>query len=377
MKIKSYYARTVEEAVGLARQELGPEAMLVNSRRAPLEARHLGDYEVVVAVEGAAPPAVPAPAASDPPADRLSREVAELRVQLEGMRRSIARGALGQAWSGQSQDSLDIYSQLTTAEVAPELARELAQAAEARLAHRRPAGRGQLRNDSGDLREALAEELHARCAVSPTLGHGSARPATVALVGPPGAGKTSTLVKLAVNYGLTGRRPTVLLSADTYRIAAAEQLRSYAAILGVGFQIVDTIGVLAQALEEARGKDLILIDTPGLGCTDMEESADLARFLSTRPDIDTHLVLPASMKAADLARVIDAYEIFRPQRLLFTRLDETGSFGPIFNEVVRTGKALSFFSTGQRIPEDLETVTRERVAGLLLAGAAAGSRAAA
>jgi len=80
-------------------------------------------------------------------------------------------------------------------------------------------------------------------------------------------------------------------------------------------------------------------------------------------------VLTASMKPADLTRVIDAYEVFRPQRLIFTRLDETGSFGPILNELVRTGKALSFFSTGQRIPEDLETVTRERLVQLLLNGA--------
>ena len=85
-------------------------------------------------------------------------------------------------------------------------------------------------------------------------------------MGPPGAGKTTTLVKLAVHYGLTSRRPVALLSTDTYRVAAAEQLRSYAAILGVAFQVVETVGALAQSLEEHRAKDLILIDTPGSRC---------------------------------------------------------------------------------------------------------------
>src|SRR5262249_32812670 len=156
-----------------------------------------------------------------------------------------------------------------------------------------------------------------------------------ALVGPPGCGKTTTLVKLAVNYGLTSRRPVLLLSMDTYRVAAAEQLRCYAQILGVAFQVLETITALAQAIEENRGKEIIFIDTPGSGLGDMDNASALARFLSTRPDIDAHLVLPSSMKPADLSRMVDSYEIFRPQHLLFTKLDETGSFGPILNEAAR------------------------------------------
>ena len=193
-------------------------------------------------------------------------------------------------------------------------------------------------------------------------------PRIVSLIGPPGCGKTTTLVKLAVNYGLAARRPVLLLSIDNYRIAAAEQLRSYAAILGVGFQLVETVPSLAQAIEEHHRKELILIDTPGLSLADTPEYARLSQFLSTREDIDTHLVVSSSMKSADLSRVIDSFEPFGAQRLLFTRLDETGSFGPIFNEAVRTGKPLSFFSNGQRIPEDLEAASKNRLVELLLAG---------
>jgi flagellar biosynthesis protein FlhF len=282
------------------------------------------------------------------------------------MRRALARGPAISVWSSQAQtEPSDLYGMLIANDVGEALARELAQAAERRAG----AGRNRARVEERHLRAALVDELQERCKVEPTLGRGEGRPSVVAVVGPPGAGKTSTLAKLAVHYGLTARRPTVMISADSYRIAATEQLRSYAAILGVGFQVVETVGMLAQSLEEHRAKDLVLIDTPGLGFSDMEEGGDLARFLATRPDIDTQLVLTASMKAADLARVIDAYEAFRPHRMIFTRLDETGSFGPILNEAVRTGKALSFFSTGQRIPEDLETASRERVAQLLLSGA--------
>jgi flagellar biosynthesis protein FlhF len=374
MRIKSYYARAVEDAISAARQELGAEAMLVNTRKAPPESGHQGEYEVVFALapDTAAEPAPHTPAgeqAGSPaaPADRLSREVAELRRQLEGMRRTLARPAGPSA--PLLPENADAYVALTAAEVAPELAGELVEAAEARVARGRQAwGRAQGRSDPQEFERALAEEMKSRSKADPALGLGSGHPAKVALVGPPGAGKTTTLVKLAVNYGLTSRRPVLLLSIDTYRVAAAEQLRSYAAILGVAFQLVETVGALGQALEENRGKDLILIDTPGLAAGDLDCGADLARFLSSRPDIDTHLVLTASMKSADLTRLTHSYEIFHPHHLIFTRLDETGSFGPILNQAVRTARPLSFFAGGQRIPEDLEIASCERLVELVLSG---------
>ena len=110
---------------------------------------------------------------------------------------------------------------------------------------------------------------------------------------------------------------------DTYRVAAADQLRSYAAILGVGFQMLETVAALAQAIEENRGKELIFIDTPGW-LRRHGSGRGLAHFLSTRGDIDTHLVLPASMKAADLARWWMRSKSCG-RRLLFTKLDETSS----------------------------------------------------
>jgi flagellar biosynthesis protein FlhF len=109
-----------------------------------------------------------------------------------------------------------------------------------------------------------------------------------------------------------------------------------------------------------------LIDTPGFGFGDLDAAADLAQFLSARQEIDVQLVLPSSMKGTDLTRMIDAFDIFRPQRLLFTKIDETTSFGPIVNESTRTGKPVSFLTTGQRIPEDLETASAARICELIL-----------
>ena len=130
-------------------------------------------------------------------------------------------------------------------------------------------GRTAQRPDGPAFQRALRDEISSRFTADATLGRGPAQPRIVALVGPPGSGKTTTLVKLAVNYGLAARRPVLLLSMDTYRVAAADQLRSYAAILGVGFQLLETVSSLAQAIEENRGKELIFIDTPGLAYGDL------------------------------------------------------------------------------------------------------------
>jgi len=376
MRIKSYYANSVEDGMAMARTELGPDAMLVNSRRTSPETRHLGEYEVVIVTDLAtaeiASPAA-AMAASGGPARRvaageaLSVEVAQLKKELEGMRRALVRTAYAPPEWRASPDVSDAYASLAVSELAPDLAREIVSAAAARVA-RPPAAKAQVPDpiDAARFGRALAEELESRIRVEPLLGRSEARPRIVALVGPPGAGKTTTLVKLAVNYGLASRRPVLLLSADTYRVAAAEQLRSFATILGVGFQVVETVATLAQAVEENRGKELIFIDTPGLTPPEVADFAGLAQFLSARSDIDTHMVVSSSMKSADLSRVVDSFEAFRTHRLIFTKLDETGSFGPIFNESVRTGKPLSFFATGQRIPEDLEAASRSRLAELIL-----------
>jgi flagellar biosynthesis protein FlhF len=376
MKIKSYYSRSVEVAIAEAREELGPEAMLVESRKAAPEARHLGEYEVIFAlttdslpIQAKAPALLP---------DHLSQDVAELKKELEGMRRAITRTAFAPPqWLSGAPDLSDAYAILTANEVAPDLAREIVQSAESRSGDgsRLRVARLKQAPDAAGYRQALVQELESRFAVKPSLGRSESGVRITALVGPPGAGKTTTLVKLAVNYGLACRRPVVLISMDNHRIAAAEQLRSYAGILGVGFQLLETVSALAQSIEEHRTKDLILIDTPGL--TELGDSSTLAHFLSTRSDIDTQLTLAASVKPVDLSRMVDAYQVFKPQRLVFTKLDETTSFGPIFNEAVRTGMPLSFFATGQRIPEDLEEVAAARLTSMILSGQAARSRSAA
>ena len=204
--------------------------MLVESRKAPIEARHLGEYEVVCAIMPENEPARPvqAPGGSGAHDSRLSRELAEMRRQLDVMGKTITRSAWnGPRWTSSNPALCDLHARLMSADVDGELAHEILDAV-----HQRSAGPAV----SGEaLEAAVRAEIEKHILVNATLGS-EGSPRMAALVGPPGAGKTTTLAKLAVQHGLTARRPVQLLSMDDYRVAGADQLRSYAAILGAGFQ---------------------------------------------------------------------------------------------------------------------------------------------
>ena len=348
--VKSYFANSIGEAIEQAGAELGPDALLLNTRPAPEDSGHPGKYEVVfgcppVASNGGAT-AVPAP---DP--------VADLRKRMEEIREMVCR--IGTSTSAGPRGN-SVADALLNAGISPRLAAEIDMAVQQRLRNRSAIQGGRIKaisdwDTASVLHEATAE-IQARFEVAPELGR------VTALVGPPGAGKTTALIKLAVAQGLAAQKAIRLISTDHYRIAAAAQLETYAEILGVPFTLAETSVGLARAIDAAPADALVLIDTPGFTATSLEESGgDLAAFLSSRQDIDTHLVLTATTRLLDLRRTVDLFGAFRPDKLLFSHLDETDSTAAIFSEAARTGKPLSFFSTGQLVPEDLESATKARV----------------
>jgi flagellar biosynthesis protein FlhF len=350
MKLKSFFADSIEEAIGQARREMGPEAMLVHSKRSSAESRHLGVYEVVCASDKETATTAPPEQKETPRApsiDNLVREVTGVREQMERLARSLARCGGGMTMAGSAPDLAAAFNALTDAELDAALTYEIIAALNSPL-------------ETGAIRSQASRFVR----VDAELGHPQSTQKIAALVGPPGAGKTSALIKLAVRYGISAHKRVQLLTLDTYRIAAAEELQAYAAILGIGCRVVDNIDNLEQSLAEFHQADLILIDTPGLSRNEMDE--DLAQALNKVTELDTHLVLAASMRSRDLGRAAEQYSIFKPDKLLFTRLDETETYGPIVSTSARMNLPVSFLAGGQRIPEDITPATKDALLSLLV-----------
>jgi flagellar biosynthesis protein FlhF len=355
MRLKSFFAGTLEAAMAQAGKELGAEAILLNSRRSEPELQHLGEYEVVCAV-------TPEPRPLDQIQGPISTgdmalEMARLREQMETLAKMIVRSGAHFSGIASRPDLARIFSRLCDAEVSADVAQDII----LRLS---------LQTETTESARTLAakasSELASFILTNSVVGTGGGGPTMVALVGPPGSGKTTSLVKLAIRECLAHRRPCSLFTIDTLRIAAADQLRSYASILGVPFQVLETPASLTTVLEKLRPNDTAFIDTPGFATVDMADAAGWAKILTSTAGMDVHLVVPASMRAADQRRIADQYEIFAPRKLLFTKLDETEALGGMITLSLLLRKPMSFLSSGQQIPEDLDCAEADQIADRVL-----------
>ena len=192
----------------------------------------------------------------------------------------------------------------------------------------------------------------------------------VALAGATGVGKTTNLAKLAANYAVTQRARVALITADTYRVAAPEQLRVYANIIGIPLYVANDPAEMQKALHATRDCDLVLIDTAGGSQFNKGQLRELREILAAADPHETVLVLGASTPLEDARCVVENFSLVKPTALFFTKLDETRRFGQFYSLAIESGLPLSYFSTGQNVPDDLVLAQPGVVAQLLSGGAA-------
>jgi len=357
MRLKTYFASSVEAAMLLALEQMGPEAMIVNSRKTSPENRHLGEYEVVFALASETKPAEDvaeaaggesqSQCADNEAARRLHAEVAHLASQIESLGRAMKRADAKHSVSNFKGEQVDVAHSLSEAGFSEEFVLELF---------------SEVPRGAGSLRFRILQVLTDRLKSGPSLGRMGQGRKVVALVGPSGVGKSAMIAKLATRFGVSARRPCQILSLDSDRIAASEPLRIIAGVLGVGFRVVEDPPFLAHALEAVRDRDLILIDTPGFARDEGEALERLGHVLAVREEIDVHLVLPATMKQRDMERAVKFYQPLNPRKLMLTRLDETEQIGTALETSVLSGIPVSYLSGGPRIPEDLEAAQSAELA---------------
>jgi flagellar biosynthesis protein FlhF len=350
MQRKSFFSHTVEAGLAQARREMGDEALLVMSRRTAEDERHLGGYEVVVEAP-AGEPAAAAGGAEEVPAIRS--ELASLRAEVQRVHRALLRAPGLELPRGVPEAVAREAAVLASADVDQELIWELA-------SHASNAVAGAC-DPLGGFMDSVAQLIR----TEHLSGGGTAGRRVIALVGPPGAGKTSTLAKLAVRHTLASRRPPLLISLDTQRVAASERLAAFASILNAPYVRAESTAAVRDALETQRSRELVLVDTPGIACRETDLLQELARGLKQIPEIEVHLVLSADSRTADLRAAAGRWAGLKPSRLIFTRLDETSSYGGIYTVAAMTALPVAFLSAGQSIPEDLEPATRSRILELL------------
>ncbi|MBW1712535.1 MAG: hypothetical protein JRJ59_05265 [Deltaproteobacteria bacterium] len=358
MRIKRFRGANLKDALAQVKAELGSEAVLLSNRTLPpreATARH--KVEVAVAVEGQA--SVPSGEELDFKGrlaiGRIQDDISHIRALL-----AIAAAKETVPLLVRSNSKVRLFfERLLAAGVEERLALELINTLLKRLPEE--ASADQIQQELVDL---LKEVL---LVSQPPLG----QPIRWALVGPTGAGKTTTLAKLAARFALTQGLSVGLITVDTYRLAATEQLAAYARLMGLDLTVAFNRDELRQALRQNQDKDVILLDTAGRSQNHLLNMNELKMLLREAEGLQRWLVLSATIKDQDMAAVCRRFMEVGLTGLVFTKLDETDSYGCLINQVLRFSLPVAFLTAGQRVPEDIEPATKERLLRLVMNGSLA------
>jgi len=185
-------------------------------------------------------------------------------------------------------------------------------------------------------------------------------------VGPTGVGKTTTLAKLAANYSIFKEKKVGLITIDTYRIGAVEQLKNYAQLIDIPLEVVMSPAELKQSLDKMKDFDVVMVDTAGRNAKNSLHLNELKAFTEVLSEATTFLVLSLTTKSKDLIKITDKFKATNYNSLIFTKLDETDTYGSILNIACHTTLPVAFLSTGQKVPEDFEIASEERLTNLIL-----------
>lgn len=393
MRIKTFYAKSMAEAIQEIKAALGPDALLLSTKEIPSRSGVGGPvsgFEVVAASDSpysadsdddlSAPAGLTvsgpdrfrlqafpganetdvartyAPPFMHGPETGTSRPLTS-RHRPSGKRtRPVVGGVPESPFSDELRSGL--FQDLTSCGVDEWLAHKLLTDAGELVARTQQPSRNAILRAAGHAAQAML--------AAPARPDGIPVKRVVAFVGPTGVGKTTTLAKLAARLALQEKKKIVLMTLDSHRIGAVEQLRTYAGLMGIPFRFVREMSGLPEALREHEQRDCVLIDTAGRASGDLNAIHDLAGCLQSLGRVERHLVLSAATKPADIRDTVDRFEVCKPDHLLFTKLDETSTLGSILNEVIRTGKHTLYYADGQRVPEDLHPMPAEQIVNLVL-----------
>ncbi|WP_153720419.1 flagellar biosynthesis protein FlhF [Sporosarcina cascadiensis] len=365
MKMKKYTAPTMVEAMKKVREDFGDDAVILSSSviksKGFLGLFQKRSVEVVAGFDQKAekpiyePPArAVLPARSDA-AESLQAEMQEMKKMIKGMQ--------------QSDRTLEKYPD----ELIPLLVKLQTQG----LAHEYIAEAGdalyeQMKKEKKDFTETeqleLLKQWFSAKLREVSFGGISYTKKYINVLGPTGVGKTTTIAKIAARALLEEKKKIGFITTDTYRIAAIEQLRTYANLLQAPVEIAYNATDFAAAIEKLQDRDLIFIDTAGRNYKETKFVEDLQRLVDFSLDMETFLVLSTTSKEQDMDIIIERFEKFPIEKFIFTKTDETSSVGSMINLMLKYSIGMAYFTDGQEVPEDITEANFEKLFTLLLAG---------
>lgn len=364
MRVKKYTVNNMPEALDVIRMDLGPNAVILHSEKVR-KGGFLGLFgakklEVVAAVDTDLED-FPQPSRKG----NTDNAIQSMRDELESLRHTINQVAKTPVVTTPAVPRVasleDWYHRLMDQGVVKPLAQEIIQTVSNELS------RWTLDNH-GVLNEHLHWYLGRRLATPAPLTPVPGKPHVFFIVGPTGVGKTTTVAKLAAKFAHAAyhKSRVLLVTTDTFRVAAIPQIKTFGDILGVPVEVAYTPEQLLELTQAHTDKDLILVDTPGRSHRAVQEVTALQDYLNAIPDKTVHLALNAGSKYEDLHHIIQAFGAMPIDGLIFTKIDETMSLGAAYSVACERKLPLSYLTNGQRVPEDIEVATAEYVVDLLV-----------
>ena len=339
----------MQDAFTIIRQDLGPDAVIISSKKIR-ENGLIGLFsakklEVTAAVDETRQEKQTEDVRADHPGG-LEREVAEMKKLLNKLTNS--------SYQEPQPQTLGRWRELLLQmEISNEVVGQLLQG----IGDSGQAGSQQI---FGQLTEKMITILEKDCSRDSKI---------ITFVGPTGVGKTTTMAKLAAQFSLYLNKKVALITIDTYRIGAVEQLRTYGEIMGIPIDVVMTPKELKHIVDKHRDKDLVLIDTAGRPSKSSAQIRELKGFLEQIEVGETCLVLSSTTRGRDLLKIVEDFRIVGYDSLIFTKVDETEILGPIVDIVSRTDVPVRYITNGQNVPDDIEEATPEKLAKLILGAA--------
>ncbi len=391
MDIRTFRARSMRQALQMVRQELGPDAAVLHTREVPRSflGALLGGprFEVSASTSVHVPARLTRPAAQEgaaaeeaippveertprvPPAhlensyrekfrDDFRHQVSSQLDQLTSLVEQMCQQN-GRITRDLPETLFDVFTDMIEADVDEQIARELIDRVQS-------VARKEELADATLVKAHLSALLESEVQVAGPILAGRGQHRVVALVGATGVGKTTTIAKLAANYRLRERKRVGLITVDTYRIAAVEQLRTYADIIDLPMEVVATPREMRQAVQRLADLDLILLDTAGRSPRDEVRIQELKSMLAEASADEVHLVLSATAGAKQLTATTRKFAEVGATALLLTKLDEATGLGNLISLVRDCRLPVSYLTNGQNVPDDIQVAERKPFAQALL-----------